>query len=331
MSGTQEDRSGWAGRTSRVVDLVLDRSVVLGYTRIGYHVRRRWWGPDPRPDALRGKQVLVTGATSGIGQALAAALGSLGATVHVLGHDEAHLDEAVGQLTTEAPEGQFVPELCDLEDLEDVRRFGRTFAERVPVLHALAHNAGTMAHERSESPQGHERTLAVHVLAPFLLTGLLTDSLAREGDARVVFTSSGGMYAAALRDDDPEYRQGKYSGPQAYARTKRMQVVLAEELAVRLADSGIAVHSMHPGWVDTRGVKRYLPKFRALTLPFMRTPEQGADTLVWLIAGDAHLSESGGFWHDRRTRPTSYGRPRRQTAEQRRRLLAFCADATRPA
>jgi NAD(P)-dependent dehydrogenase (short-subunit alcohol dehydrogenase family) len=117
------------------------------------------------------------------------------------------------------------------------------------------------------------------------------------------------MYAAGLRDDDPEYREGKDSGPKAYARTMRVQVVLAQMWADRLAPDDITVESMHPGWVDTHGVKEYLPKFRALTLPFLRSPEQGADTLVWLAATKPHSEGTERFWHDRRLRPTRLGTP----------------------
>ncbi len=150
-----------------------------------------------------------------------------------------------------------------------------------------------MAPERTETAEGHEVTVATHVLGPFLLTHLLREPLAHGDGGRVVSTSSGGMYAAALRDDDPEYEEDGYSGPKAYARTKRMQVVLAETLAERLAGDRIVVHSMHPGWVDTRGVSRYLTVFRAATVPFMRSPDQGADTLVWLVASPWARSGQG--------------------------------------
>jgi len=120
--------------------------------------------------------------------------------------------------------------------------------------------------------------------------------------------SSGGMYGAALRTDDPQYLEESFSGSQAYARTKRMQVALARSWADELADDGTTVHSMHPGWVDTPGVAAYLPKFRAVTLPFMRTPDQGADTMVWLAAAPLPSDSSGRFWHDRQTRSTGYGR-----------------------
>ena len=315
-------------RPTNVIDTALDRSVVLGYTRIGPALRKHWWPPDPEPGSMSGKHVLVTGATSGIGKATVAGLARLGAEVHALGRDAGHLDDALGDLRTDVPGGVFHGELCDVSDLADVRRFCADFSARVPVLHALVHNAGTMAHERTETSEGHEVTLATHVLGPHLMTHLLRENLAAAEGASVLFTSSGGMYAAALRDDDPEYRTGKYSGPKAYARTKRMQVVLAQMWAHRLAPEQIAVESMHPGWVDTRGVAHYLPKFRALTLPFMRDSEQGADTLVWLVATRPASYASDHFWHDRRLRPTSYGRERAQGPEKRRRLWDYISSAT---
>lgn len=296
-----------------LVDTALDRSVALGYTRIGPALRRRWWPVDPAPGSMAGRRVLVTGATSGIGLAAAGRLLDLGATVHVLGHDEDHLREACDSLrrrTAAGGTGEAVAERCDISDLADVRRFCDDLAGRVEHLHGLAHVAGTMAEERTETAEGHEQTLANHVLGPHLMTARLAPLLRSADGASVVFMSSGGMYGAALRADDPEYREDGYSGTKAYARTKRMQVVLAQQWADRLEADGVRVEAMHPGWVDTKGVRDFLPKFRALTLPFMRDPDSGADTLVWLLATRPDSRGTTHFWHDRRPRTTSYGRSR---------------------
>jgi dehydrogenase/reductase SDR family member 12 len=252
----------------------------------------------------------------------------LGAVTHVLGHNEQRLERALTVLRRDVPQGSLVPEVCDIADLDDVRRFAAGFAGRVPRVHALAHNAGMMARRREETARHHERTLATHVLGPHLLTALLVDVLAGDGGARVVFQSSGGMYGARLRADDPEYHNGRYSGVRAYARTKRMQVVLAGLWAERLAPRGVAVHSTHPGWVDTSGVREHLPRFRAVTRSIIRTPAQGADTLVWLLAGNSRLDHTGGFWHDRRLRPTSHLVPAHDGPDQRELLWRFCVAAT---
>ena len=198
-----------------------------------------------------------------------------------------------------------------------------------PALHALVHNAGVLPPERTETDDGHELTVATHVLGPHLLTSELRPLLAAGTDARVVFVSSGGMYTAPLRTDDPEFRQGTYSGNAAYARTKRMQVVLAELLADDLAGDGTVVHSMHPGWADTPGVASSMPGFHKLTGPLLRTSEQGADTAVWLTAATEPGRCTGLFWHDRAPRPTHYLPRTGETPAARAALWNLCVEAAR--
>jgi NAD(P)-dependent dehydrogenase (short-subunit alcohol dehydrogenase family) len=103
---------------------------------------------------------------------------------------------------------------------------------------------------------------------------------------------------------DLQSTRKEYKGSIAYARAKRGQVILTELWAERLADDGVVVHAMHPGWADTPGVEESLPIFRRVTKPFLRTPEQGADTIVWLAASEVAAETSGKFWLDRRPRST---------------------------
>ncbi len=149
-----------------------------------------------------------------------------------------------------------------------------------------------MPPQRSESPQGHELTMAVHVLGPVLMTELLRPVL-RGHDARTVLVTSGGMYAQALRADDPEYRQGRYSPTTAYARSKRAQVELAPLLAQRWASDSLGVHVTHPGWADTPGVVESLPRFHQITAPLLRDAAGGADTTVWVAATDPRRPPGG--------------------------------------
>jgi dehydrogenase/reductase SDR family protein 12 len=321
--------------TESTVDRLLDRTVLGGYTNLGYALRRGRWAADPEPGSLRGRRALVTGAGSGLGEATALGLARLGATVHLLGRSTERVAPAVARLTATLGE-EGVPallhaEACDVSDLAAVRAFARDLDRRLSdeddALDVLVHNAGTLPAERTTSAQGHELTLATHVLGPVLMTELLRPSLRRSAaGARVVLVSSGGMYSQPLPLQDPEYTEDGYRGAVAYARSKRVQVEVAPLLAEELAADGVAVHTMHPGWADTPGVASSLPLFRALTRPLLRSSEQGADTVVWLAAADP-APPSGLFWHDRAPRPTSYTRRTRTTDAERRRAWAWVREA----
>jgi NAD(P)-dependent dehydrogenase (short-subunit alcohol dehydrogenase family) len=287
---------------ARAVDTAMDRSLVLGYTTIGLAVRKALpgWPADPLPRSLEDRHVLVTGASSGLGVATVEGLVDLGATVHMLVRDEAKGASVADRVRAAHPGAALRLWRCDVADLDDVRRFAADFAAEVHDLHAIVHNAGVMPPERTESPQGHELSMAVHVLGPVVMTEALRGPLA---DGRVVLVSSGGMYGQPLRADDPEYTTGDYSPTTAYARSKRWQVELAPLLAERWTADGITVATMHPGWADTPGVQESLPTFRRITRPVLRDDAQGADTSVWLAAVEP-APPTGRFWHDRVERPT---------------------------
>jgi NAD(P)-dependent dehydrogenase (short-subunit alcohol dehydrogenase family) len=106
--------------------------------------------------------------------------------------------------------------------------------------------------------------------------------LEKSENARIIFVSSGGMYAVGLRLDDPEYKNSPYEGVKAYAYAKRAQVVLTEIYADMWKEKKIGVYSMHPGWADTKVVQNSLSIFSMLTSAILRTPEEGADTIVYL-------------------------------------------------
>jgi dehydrogenase/reductase SDR family protein 12 len=309
-----------------LLDGAMDRALVFGYTRIGSGLRRRWWPADPEPDSLVGKRVLVTGATAGIGLAMARAFAGLGATVHLLGRDPDKVSRCVAEITEAVPGAAVVGEVCDVSDLEAVTDWTADFANRVPALDGLVHNAGLMPKERITTRQGHELQLATHILGPHLITERLLPLLRAAQGASVVFVSSGGMYSTPLVVDDLESRHD-YNGVRTYARTKRMQVVLADAWAHRLAGSDVRVESMHPGWVDTPGVAEYLPRFRVITRPLLREVDDGADTAVWLVATRPN-SRPGHFWHDRAQRPTTFGWQRAENPARVRRFLQQVSDLT---
>jgi NAD(P)-dependent dehydrogenase (short-subunit alcohol dehydrogenase family) len=308
-----------------MIDTALDLSVVGGYTNVGYRVRSRGWGPLPRMD---GKAVLITGATSGLGLAAAQRFAGLGATVWLAVRDRRRGEHARAQVLEHAGQADVRVELCDLSSLTSVRRFAKRFAAAADRLDVLVNNAGVLTQERELSADGIELTLATNVIVPFLLTELLIPVLEHSTPARIVNVSSGGMYTQRLQVEDLQSEHGAFDGPTAYARTKRAEVVLTELWATRLAGSGITVHAMHPGWADTPGVQASLPRFHRVTRPLLRSPAEGADTIVWLGAAPEPAHSSGGFWHDRRRRPTHLLPGTRETEAERRSLWDVCVALT---
>ncbi len=251
----------------------------------------------------RGRVVAVTGGTSGLGLATARALLEAGATVEVVARNAAKAERICGELNRTDQRGRADFVVAEMGDLDTVHAAAHTLLERHPRIDALIHNAGALDDEYVRSRQGTEQTAASQVVGPFLLTGLLLPALRAAAPSRVVWVSSGGMYSQPLSVESLEMTAQNYDGTVAYAKAKRAQVTLAELWAERLVADSIHVHSMHPGWADTPGVQRSLPTFRKVLGPLLRTPEQGADTLVWLAASDgAPLTTTGKFWLDRRPR-----------------------------
>jgi NAD(P)-dependent dehydrogenase (short-subunit alcohol dehydrogenase family) len=301
------------------LDTLLDRTVAPGYTRLGPAIRRRLptWPADPAPDALDGRTAAVTGATSGLGLATAEGLARLGAQVRLVVRDVDKGEEVRRTLAGRVPGADLVVDRCDVGDLDDVRRF----ADGLDVAHldVLVHNAGAMPPHRTESRQGHELTMSLHVLGPVLMTELLSPRLA---GGRVVLVTSGGMYGQRLRDDDPEYLAGDYSPTTAYARSKRAQVELLPVLQDRWRPGGVSVTATHPGWADTPGIADSLPGFHRLAGPLLRDAEDGAETTVWVAAAQP-APEGGRLWHDRRPRPTHLLRRTRTGDAERARLWTW--------
>ncbi|HEY7890962.1 MAG TPA: SDR family NAD(P)-dependent oxidoreductase [Solirubrobacteraceae bacterium] len=306
-----------------LLDTILDRTVVVGYTRAGYRLRSGMFNPDDL-EPMDGKVALVTGASSGLGLAAAEGFARLGAAVRLLARDERRGEGARAEIVARSGNGDVRVDLCDLSDLEAVRQFAERLRQELPRLDVLVNNAGALVSERTLSPDGIELTFATNVVGPFLLTNLLVPLLQKGAPARIVNVSSGGMYTQRVHLDDLQMSDGEFDGPTAYARSKRAEVMLTETWAQRLGGTGVVAHAMHPGWVDTPGLKSSLPRFYRVTKPLLRTPLQGADTIVWLGAAPEPGRSSGGFWHDRRQRPTHRVPWTKETPEERERLWAEC-------
>jgi len=291
-----------------MIDTALDRSVVLGYANIGLEVRKRLPGWPADPPRMDGKVVLVTGAGSGIGLAAAAGFAQLGASVRALGRDEERAAQAA-ELTRQragTPDADVRPVACDVSSRAGLRDFVARFSQDEQRLDVLVNNAGVMPDERTRTADNIEAMFATHVLAPWMLTDGLRPLLKAAAPSRVINVTSGGQYDQKVPAGDPQSEHTTYGPKKVYARTKREQVVLTREWARRLQPEGVFVHAMHPGWADTEGVREWMPLFRAVTRPFIRTPEQGADTIVWLGSAPEAIQSTGWLWQDRRPRPFTY-------------------------
>ncbi len=310
---------------SGILDAVLDSSVVLSFDRNGYRRHARRFDPKDLEVDLSGKTALVTGANSGLGKAAALGLARLGARVVLLCRDEARGREARAELSRETGNCELEVVRLDVSDLGDVRRVAAALGSG-PV-DVLVHNAGVLPDRPVATPDGLELTLATNLVGPFLLTSLLLPPLERAG-GRVVHVSSGGMYTQRL-DVAELFRGGPepFDGVIQYARTKRALVVLNELLAERLSGSGVRFSAMHPGWADTPAVRTSLPRFHAVTKGILRSPEEGADTVVWLAASAAGGGRSGLFWFDRSPVATTPVPGTRETVEERGKLWAALVES----
>ncbi len=328
---------------ARATDSVAEATVAPSFSRVGIGLRRRleeWDDPPP----MEGRVALVTGATSGIGLATATSLAGLGADVHLVGRDPVRGATALEAVEAAGP-GLTRLHLVDLSDPTAVAAFGASFRRARARLDALVHNAGALTPTYQTTTEGVERTLATHVLGPYLLTAALAPLLFSSGrhtddtgaPPTIVTMSSGGMYSQRFDLGALETGPDGYDGVVAYARAKRAQLVLADAWADRFAPVPVASYAMHPGWVDTPGLAQGLPRFRTLMRPLLRTPDEGADTAVWLAAGgptvEARAAGSEpitrGFFHDRHPRsdhrfPVTHP----SSPDDPERLLAWCAERT---
>ena len=249
---------------------------------------------------MNGKVALVTGGTSGIGKATAMALAAMGAEVVIVGRNPERGEEAVAEIRSQTG-GKVDLALYDLSVQAQVRALADEFRHRYDRLDVLVNNAGLVQSGRTETPDGVETTLAINHLAPFLLTNLLLDVLKESAPSRVVTVSSEAQrWASDL--DDLQSRE-KYRGMPVYGKTKLANVMFTYELAEKLAGTGVTATCMHPGGVNTRfgeNNRGFGTLLFRLFKPFMRSPEQGADTVIWLASSPEVEGVSGKYYADRK-------------------------------
>jgi len=254
---------------------------------------------------VNGKVCVITGGTDGIGKAAAYGLAMQGARLLVHGRDPDKGARAVAELKSRSGNSaiDFLP--ADFSSLDDVRRFAAAVTARTPRIDVLVNNAGAIYVKRALSKEGYEKTLAVNHLAPFLLTHLLLDTLKASGPSRIVTTASNAHRGAKLAFDDLQLTR-KYSPMGAYGMSKLANILFTRALAKRLQDvTRVTATCLHPGFVRTSfGVNNTAdisPLFKALfsfISRFARTPEKGAETVIYLASSPQVEGASGGYFHD---------------------------------
>jgi NAD(P)-dependent dehydrogenase (short-subunit alcohol dehydrogenase family) len=199
----------------------------------------------------RGRVMLVTGATDGIGKETARQLGAAGAHVLVHGRAREKAEATARELAQATGKDAFEPVAGDLSRLSEVRALADQVLARHPVLDVLVNNAGIFAAQYAQSPDGNELTLAVNHLAPFALTHWLLPAIEKSEQGRIVNVSSGVHGSGSVDLEDLDGERG-WSGYGAYANTKLMNLLFTYELARRLAGSKVTVNALHPGVIATK-------------------------------------------------------------------------------
>jgi NAD(P)-dependent dehydrogenase (short-subunit alcohol dehydrogenase family) len=235
---------------------------------------------------MQNKICLITGATSGIGQAAALSLAKLGATVIVAGRDETRCQKTLTKIRNETGNSNVDYLLADLSIQAQVRKLAEDFKSRYTRLDVLVNNAGAIFFLRRHSANGVEMTFALNHLAYFLLTNLLLDTLKASAPARIVNVASNSHLGEHLDFDNLELKRG-YWAVRAYGRSKLANLYFTYELSRRLQGTGVTANAMHPGFVRTNmgsnngwWVRLFLPLVHLSSL----TPEQGARTVVYLAS-----------------------------------------------
>ncbi len=272
----------------------------LSFTEIGYRARRLAW-PAFKPD-FTAQHWLVTGATGGLGREIALAASAAGAAVTAAARDQNKL-----QALASAAQGSLPvhPEQCDFTSLSDTQALLDRLAIRGQAVDVLVNNVGVLNPELILTREGLEASFVSNLLSHYQLTeGLIERGLLRRGSV-IINMTSGGAYMAPLRIAALNVTQpAQYNGIAAYAMHKRAQIVLNEYWRHDYASQGLAFYVMHPGWADTAGVQRSLPKFRKLYRPILRDAHSGADTALWLAATRPAQPAAPCLWFDRKPRPT---------------------------
>lgn len=289
---------------------LLDATILFSFDRTGF---RRHCREPLEIKSLEGTNAIVTGASSGIGLQVAKTLVERSANCLLIAR---HIDS----IALDNEKNVYQPSLrkLDMSSLKEVYAFASQ--EVKEPLHLIVHNAGGMPNNLSITTEGYEQMWASQVLAPFIMTKVLADQGKLAPECRIIFVSSGGMYLQKIDLSDLNFQKATYNKYIGYANSKRAQIMLCELFSIYYPS--YLFSAMHPGWVDTPGVQHSMPLFAKFIGDRLRTPQEGADTVLWLATADKY--PTGKFWFDRQMASTTLCGFRKPKEEDYDKLWNLC-------
>jgi NAD(P)-dependent dehydrogenase (short-subunit alcohol dehydrogenase family) len=246
---------------------------------------------------MQDKVCLVTGANAGLGKATALALAKMGGIVIMVARSQARGEAALAEVRQASGSDKVQLLLADLSSMESVRQLAATVQASYGRLDVLVNNAGAVFQDRQVSVDGYEMTFALNHLSYFLLTNLLLDLLKSSAPARIVNVSSGAHAGSKINFDDIMLAK-RYRSFEAYGQSKLANILFTYELARRLEGSGVTANALHPGGVATEFAagEGLMGTIFKLIRPFLLTPEQGAETQIYLASASEVAGVSGQYF-----------------------------------
>ncbi len=248
---------------------------------------------------MKGKTVVITGGTSGIGEIAVEQLAQMGARIVLIARDKSRGEATLAQLRERAPSLAHTVHYADLARIQEMKRVAAQIAGSEPRIDVLINNAGAMFGSRQLTGDGLEYTFALNHMAYFVVTEGLRERLQASAPARVINTSSGAHRGARLDFEDLQLVKD-FSAMKAYGRSKLCNILFTRELARRLHGTGVTANCLHPGFVATRFGDQsggLISRFIGLAKLFAISPEKGAETLVYLASSPDVAETTGAYFY----------------------------------
>ena len=294
----------------------------VSFTQLGFRARHLTWTPFKAD--FSGQRWLVTGASAGLGRHIAIEAARCGAQVTVAARSAQKLSQVVADAAAQGIHG-IDTAVCDFSLQSDTARFVREQAGCGRKIDVLVNNVGVLNDDHSLTSERRETSFVINSLSHYLLTeGLIRRGAFTATRPLVINMTSGGAYNVPLSTASLNMLEPKtFNGTGAYAFHKRAQMALNQYWQAKYGPNNFTFYDMHPGWADTEGVKRSLPRFRKILKSILRDAASGADTAIWLAATRPPQPDGGVLWFDRKQRPTHVYARTRTTNETPQSLVTY--------